>query len=174
MLFCGESVRLFGKPSCSVARAGAILKFSPMKTLRQQISPFRPAASASSGVALLLAFVLATHVFWCSLAAPPCESGRALVGASIASQIVTHHHLDADICAGMDEAKSRISAAVSPFVAPVLLWGALVFLAATLNLTALFQCAQVFGRDGPVSVPPLFSRLMRASLPHRAPPVFLI
>ena len=152
-----------------------------MKNAQSQFSFFRPASFRASGVAILLAFLLATHAFWCGLAGSACESDIAPSGfvtgiaaqTSAVASIVTHAHLSEDICAGVDEAKTRALAIVSAVPAPTLIWVALIFVAVALTLPALAQRAAVFGRDGPVRVPPLVGRLVRASLPHRAPPVFL-
>ena len=89
------------------------------------------------------------------------------------TMVVTHSHSVADVCAGMDETKGRAFADAPLVVAPILIWIALVWVAAASVLVVLWQRAAVFGRDGPVRVPPLVGRLVRASLPHRAPPVFL-
>lgn len=155
---------------------------NPMNARQPQTS-FRAARSFARGVALWLAFLLATHAFWCGLAGSLCESDSApsaLISqiaqpsAHVGVPVASHTHLSEDICAGVDESQTRAVATISALPAPVLVWIALVFLAVALTLLALTQRAAVFGRDGPVSVPPLHSRLVRASLPHRAPPVFLI
>ena len=152
-----------------------------MKSLRRQLSPFRPVSFQTSGVALCLVFLLATHAFWCGLAGAVCETDTAPASAMNATRavaavamVVTHSHLNSDACAGVDETKSRASAAAPVLVAPALIWIALVWVMAASVAVALWQRAAVFGRDGPVCVPPLRGRLVRASLPHRAPPVFLI
>ena len=143
----------------------------------------------ASGVALLLAFLLATQTFWCGLAGSECECdplpGLRQIAALTASHsptsqailsAVTHSQpWLSDLCAGVDETKNRALFAGLSLVAPLLLWTVVVFvcLLNALRKTPLPRGAAVFGRDGPVSVPPLHSRLVRASLPHRAPPVFL-
>ena len=154
-----------------------------MKSLRPQPSPFRPVSFQTAGVALWLVFLLATHAFWCGLSGAACESDGAPGGEARAmsathavaavTMVVTHSHSATDVCAGVDETKARAFAA-APLVAPALIWIALVWVVAASVAVALWQRAAVFGRDGPVCVPPLRGRLVRASLPHRAPPVFLI
>ena len=141
----------------------------------------------ASGVALLLAFLLATHSFWCVLGASNCADdlvpGAARMSASTSLRSAVHqvvvnavnhsHGPHFDVCDNVDETQRTAFAGVS-FPAPLLLWVAVVFVVAALLSMPLPRGAAVFGRDGPVSVPPLHSRLVRASLPHRAPPVFLI
>ena len=152
-----------------------------MKSL-QRPQLFRPVSFQTAGVALWLVFLLATHAFWCGLAGAVCETDTAPAGPAVsavvtravAAMIVTHSHLNSDVCAGVDETKSRVSAAAPLLAAPALIWIALVWVVAASVAVALWQRAAVFGRDGPVCVPPLVGRLVRASLPHRAPPVFLI
>ena len=159
-----------------------------MRIAQGQRSPFRPASfSMASGVALLLAFLLATHSFWCVLGASACADDpvpnaaqvlaatplRSAVQQMVVSAVNHSHAPHFDVCDNVDETQ-RAALAGESFSAPLLLWVAVVFVAAALLATPLPRGASVFGRDGPVSVPPLHSRLVRASLPHRAPPVFLI
>lgn len=159
-----------------------------MRIAQRQRSPFRPASfSMASGVALLLAFLLATHSFWCALGGSDCvddllpnaarfsaaaTSLRSSVHQMVVSAVNHSHPIQPDICANADETQRMAFAGVS-FAAPLLLWVAVVFVVAALLAMPLPRGAAVFGRDGPVCVPPLHSRLVRASLPHRAPPVFL-
>ena len=131
-------------------------------------------------MALWLVFLLATHALWCGLAGSVCQTDAAPASAMSATRavaavatVVTHSHSVADVCAGVDESQSR-AAAATVLVVPALIWIALVWVVAATLAVALWQRAAVFGRDGPVSVPPLIGRLVCASLPHRAPPVFLI
>lgn len=159
-----------------------------MRRAPQQRQFFRPASfSTASGVALLLAFLLATHSFWCALGGSDCTDDlvpstaqfsvstpvRSAVHQLVLSVVSHSHPLQSDACANVDETKNRAIVAGLSFPAPLLLWVAVVFVVAALVAMPLPRCAAVFGRDGPVSVPPLHSRLVRASLPHRAPPVFL-
>jgi len=140
----------------------------------------------ASGVAFLLAFLLLTHSFWCVLGSAACaddvasrSSGAALTSVrSAMNQMVMsaagHSHFGhKDACGSTDEAKNRAVSAVLPSLAPLLLLVIVVYVMAALLVIPLPRRASVFGRDGPVSVPPLHSRLVRASLPHRAPPVLL-
>ena len=151
-----------------------------MSRTRQPYQPARPVSFRTSGVALWLAFLLATHAFWCGLAGSDCQTDIMPSGAAISAvstravaavTVVTHSHFATDVCAGVDETQSRAAAPL--VVAPTLFWIALVWVVAASVIVTLWQRAAVFGRDGPVSVPPLQGRLVRASLPHRAPPVFL-
>lgn len=153
-----------------------------MKNAHRQLSLFRSAPFLKSGVAILIAFLLATHTLWCDLAGSDCDSDTApsgfVVGATAhapaAVSVVTHTHLDDDACGGMDESQLKV-VAHAVLHAPPLVWVAVVFDdAAALGSVTLSQRVAVSGRDGPVRVPPLHSRLVRASLPHRAPPVRLI
>ncbi len=160
-----------------------------MRIVQRQRSPFRPASfSMASGVALLLAFLLATHSFWCVLGASNCAddlvpgaarmsattSLRSSVQQMVVSAVNHSHAPHFDACCGNVDETQRAALAGESFSAPLLLWVAVVFVVAALLAMPLPRGASVFGRDGPVSVPPLHSRLVRASLPHRAPPVFLI
>ncbi len=158
-----------------------------MSRTRQPYQPARPVSFQTSGVALWLVFLLATHTFWCGLAGSDCQTdimpGAALSAATRAiatvAMVVTHSITgitDTDVCASVDENMNLPCAFAPLVVAPALLWIALVRVVAVAAsvVVALWQRAAVFGRDGPVSVPPLVGRLVRASLPHRAPPVTLI
>lgn len=160
-----------------------------MRIAQRQFSPFHPASfSMASWVALLLAFLLATHSFWCALGGSDCPDdlspGSAQIAAlraprTAAHQVVaaalTHTHPGfSDLCSATDETKNRAVSALTALPAPLLIWVALAFVVAALLLVIpVPRGALVFGRDGPVSVPPLHSRLVRASLPHRAPPALL-
>ena len=158
-----------------------------MKNLRRQLAPARPVSFRTSGVALWLVFLLATHAFWCGLAGSNCEtdiapesaiSAVATRAVAMVAMVVTHSITDTDFCAGVDE-NMNLPCALAPLVvAPALVWIALVWVVAApvapASVLALWQRAAVFDRDGPVCVPPLHGRLVRASLPHRAPPVTLI
>lgn len=130
-------------------------------------------------MAILLAFLLATHAFWCGLDGSDCEFDivpsalRSIAHSCAHVSTATHALVNDDFCAGMDQTVMRAAQIVWAAPAPVLIWLALVFLAALLSFEPP-QRAAIFDRDGPVCVPPLHSRLVRASLPHRAPPVSLI
>ena len=159
-----------------------------MRIAQQKRQPFRPASfSMASGVAFLLAFLLLTHPFWCVLGSAACPddtasrssgtaaltSVRSAVNQMVMSAAGHSHFGHEDACANTDEAKNRAVSAVLPALAPLFLLVIVVYVMAALVAMPLPRRAAVFGRDGPVSVPPLHSRLVRASLPHRAPPVFL-
>lgn len=156
-----------------------------MKRNHQRSQPFRPTLSLARGVALWLAFLLATHAFWCGLAGSDCEfdlvpdslalSAVTTSPVATVAMVVAHSQPSDDFCACVDETQNSV-APTSLVVAPLLLWVALAWVVALVVaplVVALWQRAAVFGRDGPVCVPPLVGRLVRASLPHRAPPVFL-
>ena len=160
-----------------------------MRTARRQLQPFHLASfSMASWVALLLAFMVATQTFWCGMSGSDCDCdftvNIAQVATAASSPALVHgaflsagNHSplrQADLCSNVDETKSRAVFAGLSLVAPLLLLVTIVYVMAALVMMPLPRRAAVFGRDGPVSVPPLHSRLVRASLPHRAPPVFLI
>lgn len=166
-----------------------------MRIAQRQHQLHRPASfsmaslqrSAWAGVAFLLAFLLLTHSFWCVLGSAVCADDiaprfagataltpvRAAVNQMVMSAVGHSHVGRHDACANTDETKNRAVSAVSLVCAPLLLLVIVVYVMAALKAMPLPRRASVFGRDGPVSVPPLHSRLVRASLPHRAPPVFL-
>ena len=132
-----------------------------------------------------LAFLLATHAFWCGLAGSDCEfdlvpdslalSAVTTSPVATVAMVVAHSQPSDDFCACVDETQNSVAPAPL-VVAPLLFWIALalVWVVAASGIVALWHRAAVFGRDGPVCVPPLIGRLVRASLPHRAPPVSLI
>ncbi len=142
--------------------------------------------SMASWVAFLLAFLLLTHSFWCVLGSvagaddmASRSSGATLrsfrfdVSQMLVSATGHSHFGHEDACGSTDEAKNRAVSADLPALAPLLLLVIVVYVMVALLAVPLPRRAVVFGRDGPVSIPPLHSRLVRASLPHRAPPVFL-
>jgi hypothetical protein len=142
-------------------------------------------------VAVLLAFTLTTHPFWCAMnfwAGSNTQLGRTLLVAPAALAQVTKPPASAtistvtaspipygDVCCGNADERAVLNAS-SPAALPELLLVLLPLLWVALLLVfipLLPRGAMVFGRDGPVRVRPLHSRLIRASLPHRAPPVLL-
>lgn len=159
-----------------------------MRMARRQLQPFHLASfSMPSWIALLLAFMVATQTFWCGLGGSDCDcdftiniaqvstvtSSPAVVHGAIVSASNQSPLRQADVCSNVDETKNHAVFAGLSFIAPLLLLVTIVYVMAALVMMPLPRRAAVFGRDGPVSVPPLHSRLVRASLPHRAPPVFL-
>lgn len=137
-------------------------------------------------VALLLVFALATHPLWCVMASLACsEPSTALTSlawAPVASTktgpqlaptfVAPHPH--GDICCGnADEHFALNTASLAALFKISFLFLPLVWAVLLVFVALVPRGAMVFGRDGPLCIRPLHSRLIRASLPHRAPPVLL-
>lgn len=138
-------------------------------------------------VTLLLAFTLSTHPFWCAMSfwtGSEAQSARTFLAASATIApisavipIVTSYAAPipyGDVCCGNADERAVLNAS-APAELPELLLVCLplLWVALLVFIALLPRGAMVFGRDGPVRVRPLHSRLIRASLPHRAPPVLL-
>ena len=92
---------------------------------------------------MLLAFLLATHAYWCGCHTHTAPEIAVSATRAVAVMVVTHSHSVADVCAGVDETKNRATTA-SLVVAPTLIWIALVWVGAASVVVAPWQRAAVF------------------------------
>lgn len=154
-------------------------------TIRRQLIRAFGSRKVISGVAMLLACMLWTHWLLCLFnsnvltcqdtpargSSHPAVSMHMSHGPACQSAALPTSYGDI-CCKGIDEL--RILTAFIVFAAPRVLVTSVVWAALLSMLAPLVPiAAAIYGRDGPTSVPLLRSLLIRACLPHRAPPVYL-